>query len=937
MSLRLITGPANAGKTGEVLKEALAAAAAGASPVIAVPNLADVRRLEVELSGKSPLGIRVVTLRQLTLELWSLFGDGRRIVDDPTREALLARVVERGVDGSIAIAAASPGFRRLLAGLATGSRSAGGGGAALGGPEAALERLLAQYRRELGAAGLVELRWLGELLAEMSPRLDGPLGVMRFDSLAAHEIELLAGLSGANEVTVALTWERMFAPTRGNDDAVAYLEELASSFAELADAPALDEIQVLARSLYLGGPAIESHGEVVVGLASGGEAEVAMIARAVAEEIASGVRAERIVVTFPHTARRTAALRSALLSHGISAVFDVAVPFRLTSFGRAWHALVSLAAGRGDRRDALTFLSSPYSGESRGSIHELDRRWRQSRTRDPRVLLGDIARLGVECGTTARLSRQATKQTLSAETLQIWQELSDSMLGAAVSETAGQAPGSAESEDAAAHQALERMFAQIARATTGSLGAVDLLALTATIRVSQPSLEVPGKVQVCDFSRVGSRRFDVVVLGGLTEDEGPLASRDSAEDEMRGDLARQVEGESGDRARLEFYSLVSRARRRLYLVRQEADSAGRERRASALWEDVLDAYRAPDASAGDDDSMPLPCLRLARAEIEELAPALTASRRQERRRAEDLRLSEPTRDAVLSAEGLSALANESVFSATEIEAYLACPYRWFYERVVRPEEIDEALDARELGTHAHGLLAAFYRRLGAAPGHARVTPERLDEALELFDEVAVQAGRTGAEGLSEEMQLARAVAWARNVVGQDAVLLPGFVPEFVEMGFGDESPFMFAGHPFRGRIDRIDTCPSSVFVTDYKSSREVVGLSKLEAEGKVQAVIYACAAERMLGKPVGGSVYRSMRSGHLRGFWRRDLLGTLPARMCEDDALDEDGFAALVVSTEQRVAEAIAGMRAGRIPRTPVIKGACTYCSLSAICEGARA
>jgi len=121
MPLRLITGPANAGKTGEVLKEALAAAAAGASPVIVVPNLADVRRLEAELSGKSPLGIRVVTLRQLTLELWSLFGDGRRIVDDPTREALLRRVVGRGVDDPIALAAASPGFSRLLAVLASGS------------------------------------------------------------------------------------------------------------------------------------------------------------------------------------------------------------------------------------------------------------------------------------------------------------------------------------------------------------------------------------------------------------------------------------------------------------------------------------------------------------------------------------------------------------------------------------------------------------------------------------------------------------------------------------------------------------------------------------------------------------------------------------------------------------------------------------------------
>ena len=57
--------------------------------------------------------------------------------------------------------------------------------------------------------------------------------------------------------------------------------------------------------------------------------------------------------------------------------------------------------------------------------------------------------------------------------------------------------------------------------------------------------------------------------------------------------------------------------------------------------------------------------------------------------------------------------------------------------------------------------------------------------------------------------------------------------------------------------------------------------------------------------------------------------------MCEDDALDEVGFAELVGRTEERVAAAVEGMRAGRVPRVPAVKGACKFCAISAVCEGA--
>jgi len=317
---------------------------------------------------------------------------------------------------------------------------------------------------------------------------------------------------------------------------------------------------------------------------------------------------------------------------------------------------------------------------------------------------------------------------------------------------------------------------------------------------------------------------------------------------------------------------------------------------------------------------------------------MTHGRGETRKAAEGLSFRAYERGAVVSAQGLGAVSAKRTFSPTEIEVYLECPYRWFYERIVRPEEIDRELDARGLGSHAHDLIAAFYRRLAQSGPWSRVTPENVQAALVLFDEMArnehVPSRRPAS--LSEELALARSTAWARNVVTQDAGFLPGFIPAHAEVPFPAERPFEFAGAEFRGRVDRIDVSEDSAFVTDYKSSKEVTGLAKFASEGKVQAVIYALAAERLLDLPVSGSIYRSMSSGKLGGYWRRDLLGVVPCGMCEKDALDEAAFAELVEQTEDRVAEAIEGMRAGRIERTFAAKGACKYCAIAAICEGAR-
>jgi hypothetical protein len=219
-----------------------------------------------------------------------------------------------------------------------------------------------------------------------------------------------------------------------------------------------------------------------------------------------------------------------------------------------------------------------------------------------------------------------------------------------------------------------------------------------------------------------------------------------------------------------------------------------------------------------------------------------------------------------------------------------------------------------------------------------VTPETLPAALELFERTAERAERTMAPPLSlgEEIDVGRARLWARHVVEDDARLLPEHVPHGHEIDFGRELEFDFAGMPFAGRIDRIDAGPEGLVVTDYKSARDVGKLVRPGEGFGIQHVVYAAAAEHLLGRPVHAAVYRSLRTRQMRGYWRTGLVGGLPKGACEKDAVDEERHAEIVAFAEERVAAAVEGMRAGQIPRAPRIQAECRFCALGAMCEGAR-
>lgn len=932
MTLRLIVGKANAGKTGVLHRAVEDAVTSGRRGVLVLPSRPDVSRAREEFAGRTPVGAEITTFEDWLEGLWAANGDGRRLVSATSRNALTAQVATTA-QTPLAEIAASRGLAGLVAQIA--ERSAG---ATVTAPSvvdhadlAEVARLVGAYQGKLRDAGFVEPAQAAELLAAGRPLEGATVAFNRFTDLSAGQEALAVGLSADNDVIVSLTWEEGFAPTEALDDLVGRLKAAGAVVEAVRPGGVAGELGLLAETVFSDAEALEPTGEVVLMEAAGAEAEASLVASAVRGLLDEGFSADQIAVVFREPFARLGLLERAFAAEGVPLAADVAMPFARTPLGRALLSLISVASGVGGRADLVSFLLSPYSGAPAAAVHGADAEWRRRRQRDPFVLLRAASGLMPEVGGVIRLAQKCAAREGQIDVGK-WQELGAALIANAW--TVSQRSAVDRRLDARAYERLVSGAAELS--SVGAKGGLTLEESLRNVTVSTGLGEQPGAVTLTEARRLRSRRFDALVVGGLTATE---FSSERPEPLVAG-ILREFGCGAGVEERLSerhlFYTLVSRARLRLILARQSEDASGQLVRASAFWDEVVDRYRTPEDVLNERSSrlsvgrsLPLSCLAQA-------APAFSAGRRNERKRCEAAGAGPGARQmGRVDADAL--LGSRDEFSVTEVEAYIRCPQSWFRERVVRPGSIDAEFGARETGTFVHELLAGFYARFKQA-GLVRVDPDNVESALAMFDEVAsemLEQQGWKADGLAEELAIASAIRQARGVVSADALLLEGFVPTEFEWRFGtaDARPFDLGGIRLKGSIDRVDCGPRGVVVTDYKSS-EVVGLKSFEQKGVLQPVVYAAAVAAHLGGPAVGGVYRSVKSGAVRGFWNVDRGGP-QAWLIDGDAVDGSAAEALLARATEKIAAAIAGMRAGDVAPNP-LGSACEYCSAAPSCSRGR-
>ena len=289
---------------------------------------------------------------------------------------------------------------------------------------------------------------------------------------------------------------------------------------------------------------------------------------------------------------------------------------------------------------------------------------------------------------------------------------------------------------------------------------------------------------------------------------------------------------------------------------------------------------------------------------------------------------------------------ERPWSASALELWIACPARWFVERMLRPDSPEPDPEPLTRGGLAHAALRDTLEGLRERTGSARVTPARLGLARELLGEalvrhreefpLSVRAERVPSARRRLEADLERYLAHA---AAQDSPL----EPRWLELGFGfdDEEDGLPAlelggGVRLRGRIDRIDVTPGGdAVVYDYKGARVTPGARWIE-DGKIQLALYMRAAERLLGVRVAGGLYQPLGGVDLRARGALDVGAGMQLECVRTDLFERSELDALLEDALGRARAAAAQAVAGAIEARPLTCAFSGGCSHPAICRSGR-
>jgi len=277
------------------------------------------------------------------------------------------------------------------------------------------------------------------------------------------------------------------------------------------------------------------------------------------------------------------------------------------------------------------------------------------------------------------------------------------------------------------------------------------------------------------------------------------------------------------------------------------------------------------------------------------------------------------------------------YSATALQHFAACPYRFLLYAIHRIQPREEAepievIDPLTRGALLHEVQFELLTRL-RANGRLPVVRAALDDALRVMDQTLEAVAENWHDRLAPAIERvwkdgidairADLREWLRRAA-EDPV---PWTPERFELAFGLEGrdqadpasraePVpLEAGLILRGSIDLVERgLGGRLRVTDHKSGKADAPKDVIVGGGRVlQPVLYALAAERLLGEPVesGRLYYCSSRGGYEERVVPLDDAARAAARE----------FAATV-------AGAIAD---GFLPAAPA-EGGCRWCDYRMVC-----
>ena len=949
MPLKLVLGPANSAKAGEVLGAYASASQRGA--LLVVPTAPDAAHYAREQAAAGAVLGSVLTFSGLASEIARRAGYHGRRLSVLQRDRVLQRAVSRVRFQALDVAAQSPGFAtaagnligELQRTLVTPQRFAAAmrTWAAEDGRRVAYAEDVASiylaYARELEAIGRVDAElfaWRALDALRLAPGAwgDDPVFFYGFDDLHPLErdaVETFSRVVGV-PVTVSLTYEAGRAALGARAEVV---EELRPLAAEVVELPALDEhysdasraaLHHVERNLFEPEPSAGrvDPGRAVRLLEAGGErAEAELVAAEVLELLRAGIPGDEIAVVHRSPAGAAPAIERVFEQYGIAIAVDRQVPFGHTGFGRGLLALArcALLGDRARAQDLLDYLRSPGLLErpeiADGLEADVRRQGLRTAVQARERLgwtLGEIDALAEAGDQSAELARQGRRLFAAPHR--------------------GRAPvvDQVEELDARALATVLKALSELDDLGERVPGA-ELIELLEGLSVADRAPARRGAVLVSDPLAIRARRFTAVFVCGLQEGAFPLATAPEPflSDERRRELAacsglRLAPADDAlARERYLFYACISRATREVVLSYRSSDEEGnlalaspfiadvaelldpdwRERRRRRMLADVVwPANQAPTAR------------ELARTEAAATAP---------------LSGDVPSPLHSLSDTALRHVRHSEILSGGALETYGDCPVKWLVERELQPARFEPDPDPIVRGSYMHEALEEVIQRLGTA-----VTAQTLPDALGHLEDVLEESTPPIAAGRSEGVRAAalRAIeADLRRYLRHEAGDASAWEPRAVELRFGfegdeDSLPALELGQRpgtvrVRGAIDRVDVDRSGhrAIVRDYKSgsARPDYQGARWQSERRLQVALYMLAVRDLLGlEPVAG-LYQPLTGNDLRA--RGVFLGDadVGSRLFANDARDEEQLRQVLEDATARAIALASRLRAGELTPCP--------------------
>ena len=292
------------------------------------------------------------------------------------------------------------------------------------------------------------------------------------------------------------------------------------------------------------------------------------------------------------------------------------------------------------------------------------------------------------------------------------------------------------------------------------------------------------------------------------------------------------------------------------------------------------------------------------------------------------------------------------YSASQLAGYGKCPFRFFLERVLGLESVqepEEEIDRGQRGLLAHRILQNFLAAWRSDDSHAKAILEGNLAEAELA--LAGAAGQVFADHQRQNLvahqrlwEMTQAelradlaafpAAEAKANTSKDGVV---YEPLWLEAGYGyrDKGALVVGQDAeevrIRGWIDRLDEVVDAngevvgFAVFDYKTGSSVPGPKDMASGTDLQLAIYIMAAEQMLAEDERGlecllAAYYRLRNGTAE---RKTPIG--PLGRTDRDEVRETAQGYIV-----KFARAI---RAGEFPVAPASANACARCEFRAVCR----